>query len=87
MCGAYHSSLCAREAVRLLVRGRLSVLFAASVVILGLAAPLAFTILSYSTGTVPRGLMWLTALLGIQGALSFRWAILRAGVYAPARYA
>lgn len=84
--GAYHSSLSAREAVRLLMRGRLAPLFAVAVVGLGLAAPLALTVLSYSTGTGSRATMWLTALLGIQGAVLFRWAILRAGVYAPPRY-
>ncbi len=84
--GAYHSSLSAREAVRLLVRGKLAPLFFGSVILFGLAAPFALTVLSYTSGTIPVGMMWLAALLGIQGALSCRWAILRAGVYAPARY-
>ncbi len=84
--GAYHSSLSAREAVRLLVRGRLAALFTVSVILLGLAAPLALTIVSYSAGTAPRATSWLTAFLGIQGALFFRWVILRAGVYAPPQY-
>ena len=30
--------------------------------------------------------MWLAALLCIQGALSFRWVVLRAGVYVPPGY-
>lgn len=84
--GAYHSSLSAREAVRLLVRGKLAPLFFGSVILFGLAAPFALTVLSYTSGMIPVGMMWLAALLGIQGALSCRWAILRAGVYAPARY-
>jgi formate-dependent nitrite reductase membrane component NrfD len=84
--GAYHSSLSAREAVRLLVRGKLAPLFFVSVLLLGLAAPLAFTVFAYFTRTGPLAAMWLSALLGIQGALALRWAILRAGVYAPPRY-
>lgn len=84
--GAYHSSLSAREAVRLLVRGKLAPLFFGSVILLGLAVPFALTALSYTSGTIPSGMMWLAALLGIQGALACRWVILRAGVYAPPRY-
>lgn len=84
--GAYHSSLSAREAVRLLVRGRLAPLFAISVVLLGLATPLMLTMFSYTTGEPPPAVMWLAAALGIQGALFCRWAILRAGVYATPRY-
>lgn len=83
--GAYHSSLSAREAVRLLIRGRLALLFFVSVVLLGLVAPLAFTALSY-LGTASLTTMWLSAFFGIQGALFCRWVILRAGVYAPPRY-
>lgn len=84
--GAYHSSLSAREAVRLLVRGKLALLFFGSVILFGLAAPFALTVLSYTRRMIPIEMMWLAAFLGIQGALSCRWAILRAGVYAPPRY-
>lgn len=83
--GAYHSSLAAQEAVRLVVRGRLAPLFFVSVVVLGVAAPLVLTALS-QLGRASLGTMWLAALFGIQGALFFRWVILRAGVYAPPQY-
>jgi len=83
--GANHSSLSAREAVRLLTRGRLAALFFGSVVLLGLIAPFVLALFS-RFGSTSLTAMWLAALLCVQGALSFRWAILRAGVYAPPRY-
>jgi formate-dependent nitrite reductase membrane component NrfD len=86
LSGAYHSSLSAQEAVRLFIRGKLAPLFFVSVLLLGLAAPLALTVFSYLNSPVPLAAMWLSALLGIQGAFAFRWAILRAGVYAPPQY-
>jgi formate-dependent nitrite reductase membrane component NrfD len=83
--GAYHSSLTARAAVRLLVRGRLAPLFFVAVVLLGLAVPLPLALWSHF-GAGPAALAWVVALLSVQGALFFRWAILRAGVYAPLRH-
>jgi formate-dependent nitrite reductase membrane component NrfD len=83
--GAYHSSLPARAAVRLLVRGRLAPLFFVAVVLLGLAVPLPLALWSHF-GEGPAALAWVVALLSVQGALFFRWAILRAGVYAPLRH-
>ncbi len=84
--GAYRSSLSAREAVRLLVRGRLAMLFFIAVVALGLAVPLLLAFLPQLGAAPSIAAMWLLALLAIQGAVSFRWAVLRAGVYAPPQY-
>ena len=83
--GAYHSSISAREAVRLLMRGKLAALFFVSVVLLGLAAPIALDVLP-RMGAASLTAMWLAAFLCIQGALSFRWVVLRAGVYVPPGY-
>lgn len=83
--GAYHSSVSAREAVGLLVRGKLAPGFFLSVVVLGLAVPIALEILP-GIGAISLGTSWLAALLCIQGAVFFRWAVLRAGVYAPVGY-
>lgn len=83
--GAYHSSVSSREAVALLVRGKLALGFFLSVVVLGLAAPIALEIVP-GIGAISLGTSWLAALLCIQGAIFFRWAVLRAGVYAPVRY-
>ena len=83
--GAYHSSLPARESVLLLMRGGLGALFFIGVVLFGFVIPLTIVFLS-GAGTTSLISMWLAAFLVIQGALSFRWLILRAGVYAPPRY-
>jgi len=83
--GAYHSSVSAREAVVLLVRGKLALGFFFCVVVLGLAVPIALEIFP-GAGAVSLGASWLTALLCIQGAIFFRWAVLRAGIYTPASY-
>jgi formate-dependent nitrite reductase membrane component NrfD len=83
--GAYHSSVSAREAVRLLIQGKLAPLFFVSVVLLGLMAPIALDLLP-RLGAASLTTMWLAALLCIQGALSFRWVVLRAGVYVPPGY-
>lgn len=83
--GAYHSSVSAREAVRLLVRGKLALGFFLSVVLLGLAAPIAIEVLP-GIGAASQSAMWFAALLCIQGAVFFRWAVLRAGVYTPTAY-
>lgn len=83
--GAYHSSVSAREAVRILVRGKLALGFFLSVVVLGLAVPIALETFG-GIGAVSLGTSWLSALLCIQGAIFFRWAVLQAGVYAPAGY-
>lgn len=83
--GAYHSSLSARESVLLLMRGSLGALFFIGVVLFGFVVPLTLAFLN-GAGTASLVSMWLAAFLVIQGALSFRWVILRAGVYAPPRY-
>ncbi len=83
--GAYHSSVSAREAVRLMVRGQLAPGFFLSVVLLGLALPIALEVVP-GVGAISLGASWLSALLCIQGAIFFRWAVLRAGVYAPPGY-
>ncbi len=83
--GAYHSSVPAREAVDLLVRGRLAPGFFLSVLLLGLLLPIALELLP-GIGAISLNASWFAALLCIQGAISFRWAVLRAGVYAPAGY-
>jgi formate-dependent nitrite reductase membrane component NrfD len=83
--GAYHSSVSAREAVRLLVRGRLAVGFFLSVALLGLAVPIALETVR-GIGAMSVATSWVAAVLCIQGAIFFRWAVLRAGVYAPPGY-
>lgn len=83
--GAYHSSVSAREAVILMLRGKLGPGFFLSVVVLGLLVPIALEVLR-GIGAVSPGASWFAALLCIQGAIFFRWAVLRAGVYAPPGY-
>ncbi len=83
--GAYHSSISAREAVGLLLRGKLAPGFFLSVLVLGLLVPIALEILP-GIGAISLGASWFAALLCIQGAIFFRWAVLRAGVYAPPGY-
>lgn len=76
----------AQESARLLTEGRLRPLFRQGAVIAGLAAPLVLAILAYlerDSGWM-SGLLLVTAVaLRLVGDVSFRTALLRAGVYTP----
>lgn len=77
----------AQESVRLLTQDKLKSLFFVGGGIVGLVVPIVLVILAYSISLdmgVVSGLFVLVALvLRIAGDISFRSAVLRAGVYAP----
>lgn len=71
-----------REAVRRLTRGELSFIFWGIVIIVGLVIPLGVALYSRFVG-VPMGVIGVTGVLALIGALYFKHAVLRAGVYSP----
>ncbi len=76
----------AQESVRLLTAGRLKPLFQQGALLAGLIAPLLLVLLAYLLGGSPilSGLLLVIALLlRLAGDVSLRYALLRAGVYAP----
>ena len=74
------SRLGAREAVRLLIKGRLAFVFWGLVVVTGLVIPLVVGIYSLVVG-VPLAVTGIIALLALIGALYFKYCVLRVGVY------
>ena len=72
----------AREAVQKLTKGELAPIFWGVVVIVGLALPLGVALYGYFVG-VPLGVSGVTGLLALVGALYFKYAVLRTGVYSP----
>ena len=72
----------AREAVQKLTKGELAPIFWGVVVIVGLALPLGVALYGYFVG-VPLGVSGVTGLLALVGALHFKYAVLRTGVYSP----
>jgi formate-dependent nitrite reductase membrane component NrfD len=77
----------ARESVRLLTEGGLRSLFLLGGGAVGLAAPIVLVVLAYSIsadmGVLSGLFVFVALLLRIAGDISFRRALLRAGVYAP----
>jgi formate-dependent nitrite reductase membrane component NrfD len=71
-----------RESVHLLVKGELAPIFWGVVVIIGLVLPLAVGLYGYFVG-VPLGVMGITGVLVLIGALYFKHVVLKAGVYSP----
>jgi len=72
----------AREAVRRLTKGELAPIFWGVVIIVGLVIPLGVALYSHFVG-VPMGVAGATGVLALIGALYFKHAVLRAGVYSP----
>ncbi len=81
---AFSSVIAARESVRLLVKGRLSLSFLGGTLVVGLLAPLVLSA-SHLVGGV-AGTSAALPMLGIcilVGSYLFRYCLLRAGLYAP----
>jgi formate-dependent nitrite reductase membrane component NrfD len=72
----------AKEAVRMLTKGELSLIFWGAVITIGLALPLGVGLYGFFIG-VPMGVTGVTGILALIGALYFKHAVLRAGVYSP----
>jgi formate-dependent nitrite reductase membrane component NrfD len=84
--GSTPRSEAAQESVRLLTSGRLKLLFQRGALLSGLALPLLLVLLAYVLRGVPllSGALLATAVaLRLIGDVSFRYALLRAGVYTP----
>jgi formate-dependent nitrite reductase membrane component NrfD len=80
---ATYSSTAARDAVVRLIGGALAPLFWIGVFLFGIAVPVVISVTTYFTGHAASALM-ITAVVGeIIGGLALRFAILKAGVYAP----
>ncbi|MBI2917302.1 MAG: polysulfide reductase NrfD [Chloroflexi bacterium] len=78
----YYSTIAAKEAVLFLALGRLAWLFYAGVVALGLVVPLAVLVPAYLWG-VPALALAVAGLSELVGSLFLRYALLRAGIFAP----
>tara|TARA_Y100000031_G_scaffold119508_1_gene133228 strand:+ start:396 stop:1301 length:906 start_codon:yes stop_codon:yes gene_type:complete len=72
----------ARESVRTIVKGELAPLFWGVVITVGLAVPLGVGLYGYFVG-VPMGVVGVTGVLALVGALYFKHVVLRAGIYSP----
>jgi len=72
----------ARESVRRLVKGELAPLFWGVVITVGLLIPLGVGLYGYFVG-VPIGVVGVTGVLALVGALYFKHVVLRVGVYSP----
>jgi len=86
LTGATPRSEAAQESVRLLTTGRLQRLFRQGALLSGLALPLLLLLLAYVLRSSPvlSGALLATAVpLRLLGDVSFRYALLRAGVYTP----
>lgn len=78
----YYSNVAAKEAVLFLVKGRLSVLFYAGVVGLGIVIPLAILTLSYF-GKVEMFVLAVAGISELVGSFVLRYSLLKAGMYPP----
>jgi formate-dependent nitrite reductase membrane component NrfD len=72
----------AREAVRMITRGELAPIFWGVVIVAGIIIPLAVGIYSSLVG-LPIIVTGIAGLLGLVGALYFKYVVLMAGVYSP----
>ncbi len=80
---ATYSSTAARDAVVRLIGGALAPLFWIGVFLFGIAVPVVISITTYFTGDAVEGLMIFAVVSEIIGGLALRFAVLKAGVYAP----
>jgi formate-dependent nitrite reductase membrane component NrfD len=80
---ATYSSTAARDAVVRLIGGALAPLFWVGVILFGIVVPVAISVTTYFTGEAASGLMITAVVCEIVGGLSLRFAVLKAGVYAP----
>lgn len=78
----YYSTIAAKEAVLFLALGRLAWLFYGGVVVLGLVIPLAILVPAY-LGEVPALALAVAGFSELAGSLCLRYALLRAGIFAP----
>jgi formate-dependent nitrite reductase membrane component NrfD len=72
----------AREAVRMITKGELAPIFWGVVIVAGIIIPLATGIYGSLVG-LPITVTGIAGLLGLVGALYFKYIVLRAGVYSP----
>jgi formate-dependent nitrite reductase membrane component NrfD len=80
---ATYSSTAARDAVVRLIGGALAPLFWIGVFLFGIAVPVVISITTYFIGHAASALMVTAVVCEIIGGLALRFAILKAGVYAP----
>jgi formate-dependent nitrite reductase membrane component NrfD len=78
-----YSSVAARDEIKRLVGGSLAPLFWVGVFAFGIAIPVAVSITTYFTGEAASGLLITAVVSEIIGGLALRFAILKAGMYAP----
>jgi polysulfide reductase chain C len=80
---ATYSSTAAKDAVVRLIGGALAPLFWIGVILFGIAVPVVISVTSYFTGEAASGFLVTAVVCEIIGGLALRFAILKAGVYAP----
>jgi len=80
---ATYSSIAARDAVVRLIGGALAPLFWIGVFLFGIVIPVVISVTTYFTGEATSALMITAVVSEIIGGLALRFAILKAGVYAP----
>jgi formate-dependent nitrite reductase membrane component NrfD len=80
---ATYSSAAARDAIVRLIGGALAPLFWVGVFLFGIAIPIVISVTTYFTGHAASALMITAVVSEIIGGLALRFAILKAGVYAP----
>jgi len=80
---ATYSSTAAKDAVVRLIGGALAPLFWIGVFLFGIAVPVVISITTYFTGEAASGFLVTAVVCEIIGGLALRFAILKAGVYAP----
>jgi formate-dependent nitrite reductase membrane component NrfD len=80
---ATYSSIAAKDAVVRLIGGALAPLFWIGVFLFGIAVPVAISVTTYFIGHAASALMITAVVCEIIGGLALRFAILKAGVYAP----
>jgi formate-dependent nitrite reductase membrane component NrfD len=80
---ATYSSPSARDAVVRLIGGALAPLFWIGVFLFGIIVPVVISVTTYFTGEATSGLLVTAVVCEIIGGLALRFAILKAGVYAP----
>jgi formate-dependent nitrite reductase membrane component NrfD len=80
---ATYSSTAARDAVVRLIGGALAPLFWIGVFLFGIAVPVVISVTTYFTHDASAALMITAVVSEIIGGLALRFAVLKAGVYAP----
>lgn len=81
-----YSTVAAKEAVRVLVRGSLAIVFLGGTIVIGLIVPLVLAILVYSGGadaTRAVPVLVVAGVMELAGGFLLRYSLVRAGVYVP----